>query len=103
MHLHADDAGQQEAEISKLADVLPHPTNTKIPLKLIRSHPHDWQAHLQCISDFLLEGEGIWWKKEKNIVFNDISNQTSVENHGPQLHHFRSSSLPQEEKYLQQC
>lgn len=104
MHLRADNANQQEAEVSKLAEMLPLPTNTNIPLRLIRRHPKDWQAHLLCISDFLFEVEGIWWKREEgNIVFNEITNHPSVENHSPQLHHFRSSTLPKEEAYLQQC
>jgi hypothetical protein len=104
MHLHADDASQQQAERSKLAEVLPSNTNTSISLRLIRRHPRDWQAHLQCISDFLIEGEGVWRRRnEDTIVFNDIANSPSADNHGPQLHHFRSSFLMKEETYLQQC
>ncbi len=41
MHLHADDASQQQAEICQLAEVLPPNTNTSIPLRLIRRYPID--------------------------------------------------------------
>ena len=104
MHLHANDASQQQAEITKLAEVLPPNTNTSIPLRLIKNHSRDWQAHLQCISDFLVEGEGVWWERnEDKIVFHDITKSPNTNNHGPQIHHFRSSSLPKEEIYLQKC
>ena len=61
MGLHSDDASQQKDEISNLAKSLPPPTNTRIPLHLVKQHNSDWQAHLQRISDFLLEGESVWW------------------------------------------
>ena len=54
MGLHSDDASQQQDEISNLAKSLPPPTNTRIPLHLVKQHNSDWQAHLQRISDFLL-------------------------------------------------
>ena len=41
MHIHADDASQQQAE-SHLAEVLQPNTNTSIPLRLIRRHPRVW-------------------------------------------------------------
>ena len=73
-------------------------------MHLVKQHTSDWQAHLQRISDFLLEGEGVWWCTDgEDILFNDITNSPSISDHGPQLHHFRSSSLKEEEAYLQKC
>ena len=63
----------------------------------------EWQAHLQEISDFLLEGEGVWWHKDGDEVeFHDVSGFPAPGS-GPQLHHFRSSNLKDEKAYLQQC
>ena len=104
MGLHSDDASQQQDEISNLAKSLPPPTNTRIPLHLVKQHNSDWQAYLQRISDFLLEGEGVWWCTDgEDILFNDITNSPRITDHGLQLHHFRSSSLKEEDAYLQKC
>ena len=104
MSLHSDDVSQQQAEISYLTRSLPPPANTKISFSFIQRYRGAWQAHLQRISDFLLEGKGVWWKRDgKNIVFNDVVDCPSIADHGPQLHHFRSRSLKEEEAYLLEC
>ena len=104
MGLQEDDAANQQAQISNLSKCLPSPTNTCVPLTLIQKHCREWQAHLQQISNFLLEGEGAWWSRdEEAVVFNDIVHSPSQGQHGQQLHHFRSSSLSKEKAYIQQC
>ena len=46
----------------------------------------------------------MWWHKDDEAVeFHDISGFPSADESGPQLHHFRSSTLKDEEIYLQQC
>ena len=66
--------------------------------------PREYQAHLQGISDFLLCGEGVWWKHVvSGVEFLDGVDQLSSRPQGPSLHHFRSSSLKVEEQHLKQC
>ena len=61
----------------------------------------DWQSHLQRISDFLLLGEGIWWKKsEFGIEFSDKVTQ-NIYPTKPKVHHFRSSNISKIEKDLE--
>jgi len=69
---------------------------------VIRKHSREWQAHLQQIGDFLLEGEGRWWSKDDECIeLHDISDQPAPEC-GPNLHHFRSSTLMTEAEYLKE-
>ena len=56
-----DNTAKQQAYISNLAQCLPAATNTCVPLAIVRKYTREWQAHLQQISDYLLEGQGIWW------------------------------------------
>lgn len=99
-----DNTEKQQASISRIAECLNPPTNTHISVELVRKYSREWQAHLQQISDYLLEGQGVWWNLvQGDIVFNDISDSPSRQDHGPQLHHFRSSSLSSESSYLKEC
>ena len=88
-----DDAANQQAQISKLSKCLPLPTNTSVSHTLIQKHSREWQAHLQQISNFLLGGQGVWWNRDEVAVIFHSPNQSE---HGPPLHHFRSSSLSKE-------
>ncbi|XP_048583669.1 uncharacterized protein LOC125563042 [Nematostella vectensis] len=100
--LQRDDVFRQQDHVSKLATCLPSPKNTVIPEELIQRHSHAWQAHLQEISDFLVEGEGVWWKKvEDGVEFHDVTDIPS--GCGPSLHHFRSSNLKKEAERLDNC
>ena len=38
--------------------------NSLFTYSYIQENPHDWQSHLERISDFLIFGEGTWWKKQ---------------------------------------
>jgi len=101
--LQGNDAARQQAQVSNLAKSLPPSHNTVIPISIIKKHSEEWQAHLQHISDFLLEGEGVWWHKAGDAVeFYDVSNSPDP-SQGPQLHHFRSSTLSEEENYMKSC
>ena len=99
-----DKPGSIQKEISKLAQSLPPPTNTRIPQALIKQHSREWQAHLQQISDYLLEGKEVWWSLEEgHFLFHDITRNPSLHKSGPPLHHFRSSTLAAEQANLRQC
>ena len=99
-----NDVVRQQSFITSLSKSLPEPTNTRFPISLIRRHSRHWQAHLQNISDFLTEGEGVWWHVDDDCIeFHDVTGHPSPEEHGPQLHHFRSSSMKQEEAFLNTC
>ena len=104
MHLHANDASQQQAEITKLAEVLPPNTNTSIPLILIKNHSRDWQAHLQSISDFLVEGEGFGGNEMKTrLCFHDITKSRIPKTMVLKSITSDLVSLTKEEIYLQKC
>ncbi len=64
-----------------------------------------WQAHLKQICDFLLAGEGIWWRTCNNgdIHFFDAKGNPQAVPEGPTLHHFCSSNFKKEEAYLKCC
>ena len=73
-----------------------HATNTHITNNVVRKqtmekHSHHWQALLEKIPDYLLEGEGKWWTRHHNgdVEFLDIK-LPNPENH-PALYHFRSA------------
>ena len=94
----------QESQISKYYKALPPFPNTIIPHRYIVRYPREYQAHLQGISDFLLCGEGVWWKHVvAGVEFLDGMDQLSFRPQGPSLHHFRSSTLKLEEQHLKQC
>ena len=75
-----EDAAKQQGYISKLSESLRPPQNTRVPISVIKKHSREWQAHLQEISDFLQEGEGVWWHLDNDTVeFHDISESPQAE------------------------
>ena len=104
MGLQQADAVRQQASISKLAECLPERTNTHVPLAMIKKHSREGQAHLQQISDYIVEGEGVWWRKQNEMVeFYDEAKHPTQQQVGPLLHHFRSSNLQLEATHLDRC
>ena len=92
---------KQNSEISKISATLDPPTNTIIPHFLLLNYPHEYQAHLERIGDFLLPGENIWWSRDlRGVEFHDGHSEPDHRQEGPTLHHFRYSSLPIEQRYL---
>jgi hypothetical protein len=53
---------------TKLASSLPNFENTVIPKQMLIRNPRFWQAHLERICDFLLAGDGIWWRNLKMVI-----------------------------------
>lgn len=51
----------ENREITRLAKVI-EGFNTFIPPALMTTIPAQYQAHLERIADFLLQGPGVWWK-----------------------------------------
>ena len=85
--------------IKEINSSLPSPKNTLISFEHISSKPNQWQAFLETmIPDFLTEC-GVWWKEnETGIEFFDVKNNAESK---LMKHHYRSSSIVSEEKYLQ--
>ena len=90
---------QNESIIKRFAKGLPKKIRSTIPYWIIESQQREWQAHLEKISDYLLE-EGVWWEEtHSGIVFNDkLSNKTKLV-----PHHYRTWSLISESQHLQSC
>ena len=95
----------QQAHVSKLASSLPDFGNTVIPKQMLVNNYRPWQSHLERICDFLLAGEGIWWRTCENgdIEFFYAKGNHEAVPQGPTLHHFRSSNFKKEEAYLKSC
>lgn len=51
---------EQESEVSKVAKALPPKQNTVIPLAWLQHSSVHYQAHLERIGDYLLQGKGVW-------------------------------------------
>ena len=111
LHLQAEkkNAGsdyilKEEREISKMAKSLPKLDNTVILKTDLEKYADDWAAHLKLIADFLEPGEGVWWKEmEDHIEFLDGLEEACFRQEGPQLHHFRSTSITKEQEVLDVC
>ena len=60
--------------------------------KFVKKRIQSWQAHLERISPFLVEG--VWWREfGDNYIFRDGDNDPNYHTQGPTLLHFRTSSL----------
>ena len=97
-----------EAKLSQLASSLPCFGNTiLLPVlsKMIIDHSSSWQAHLEHVSDYILLGEGVWWKKigNESIEFFDGESHPNFKSEGPSLHHFHSTNFEKEVNYLKEC
>ena len=96
---------EQESRLGKLSKCLPKAENSIIPHRVIIKYPSAYQAHMERVSDFLLCGEGIWWRHiAKGVEFFDVTSQSETHPEAdtlPPLHHFRSHTLKSESKYLQ--
>jgi hypothetical protein len=83
-----------ETKVNKVATDLPPFCGTSLTSKFISSKSRSWQAHLERISSYLVVGEGVWWSKKGNsFIFHDGDHDPDYHTKGPQLKHFRSTSL----------
>ena len=74
--------------------------DTLVSYDYIKNNATDWQSHLERISDFLVLGEGIWWKKSGFGV--ECFDKTNLINYPikPKVHHFRSHNIQQTQELL---
>ena len=62
--------------ISREARAVQKSQNTRFSVQFISERLDSWQAHLEEISHYLVEGEGAWWKWENQgdiIEFLDVN------------------------------
>ncbi len=52
---------KEDNEISKLQKCLREKSNTVISTDWQKRYKHHYQAHLERLSHFLVEGPGVWW------------------------------------------
>ncbi|VDI28834.1 Hypothetical predicted protein [Mytilus galloprovincialis] len=91
----------QESVIQKQAHLLAPRPNSTIPAHIVTKQPTLLQAHLERIPDFLLPGNNIWWHStNNNLIFHDGPDEPCYRNQGPEMSHFRSSSLKDENTKL---
>ena len=65
---------EQESRLGGLSKCLPKAENSIIPHRVLLKYPYAYQAHLERISDFLLSGEGAWWRNTvSGIEFIDVN------------------------------
>ena len=96
---------KEEREISKLGKSLPKLGNTILSKEVLHKYAGDWQAHTKLIADFLLPGQSVWWSETEDdcIEFFDGPDEADFREQGPRLHHFRSTSIKEEQHYLDEC
>lgn len=81
------------SQVSRAASNLAPFQNTTITTAFIANRKKSWQAHLERISPYLLEGEGAWWKKApEGYLFFDTDFETEAPT-SPPLLHFRHADL----------
>ena len=78
----------QESNVKRLAKSLPDFPDTLFQPFVLQKYKRQWQAHLERSRDFLLH---------------DSAEHIDACPPDPTLHHFRSSSLKEEESYLKGC
>ena len=99
--------GPDESRISKAAKCLPKFGRTVFPIQFVNCRVSSYQAHLETCSDFLLPGPGIWWKREGSEDATRIVNFDGPEDldqhpQGPQLYHFRNTTISSESENLKE-
>lgn len=73
---------------------MPSYTGTYVSKTFIKSHRHSWQAHLERISNYLILGEDVWWRKDREgFLFYDSDDDLNFRDPGPKLAHFRDTTL----------
>ena len=93
----------QESQIKALSAKVGPMENTIISHSVMCEGSVHYQAHLERISDYLVLGPGVWWKKvSQGVMFLDGTSEEDFRDVGPSLQHFRSTSLTDIKLYLHQ-
>ena len=72
--------------------------NSFISFEIIQNYPWEYQAMLEKIADFLVEGV-FWIETEYGVQFNDVT----LTNSEKKVHHFRSTKICDELIFVQSC
>ena len=84
----------RQSKVSTVAKQVPEYQGTMVPTEFIRKRKNSWQGHLEHLSNFLVLGPGIWWEaKDGAFYFKDGARDPAFRKEGPQLLHYRSSTL----------
>ncbi|XP_066298089.1 uncharacterized protein [Branchiostoma lanceolatum] len=109
LHADKDPSTYQPSIVSKAAKARQRDgSDTLISREIIAKYPKAYQAHCERLSDFWRCGKGQWWYvTEEGVRFCDGPSHPDRLQAGPQMMHFRSSSLQSVQNYLkntwQQC
>ena len=85
---------EADSQVSKAGANLTKFKGSKFTKPFVECRIQSWQAHLERISHFLVEGEGVWWREYDNVYyFKDGDDNPKYNSQGPQLLHFRTATL----------
>ena len=79
--------------------------NSVIPFTWIENYYNEYQAHLESISDYLLDKKPWWQETDIGVMYFDVENELGGEMRQSciNLHHFRSSTLKKEVANTNEC
>ena len=78
-------------------------SNSVIPFTWIEKYPYEYQAHLESISDYLIDKVNWWQETYSGVMFRDAENMPGSDQSNMNLHHFRSPTLKEEVIYTNEC
>ena len=85
---------QVNSRIALSGKKLPPFPGTVFKADFVKNRVHSYQAHLQKIGHFLVQGEGVLWHKASDGSFHCHDGyDVDFANAGPQLLHFRNAQL----------
>ena len=95
---------QGESKVAKVGKSIPLYQGTVIEKSLVERHLSSWNQHLRRISPFLLPGRGVWWDYcNEGYKFSDGEEDQDCNPHGPELLHYRSSTLKTVTERQREC
>ena len=85
---------KSDSQVRRAASNLKKLSGTRFSKSFVSRRKHSWQAHLERISPFLVYGKGVWWHDtDEDYSFLDGATDPEYHLEGPQLLHYRSSTL----------
>ena len=77
---------EADSQVSRAAANLAAFKGSNFTKHFVEYRLHSWQAHLERISPFLLEGEGVWWREfNGNYHFMNGDDDPNYHSQGPTL------------------
>ena len=78
------DIASQESQIKSISAAVGPMENTIFSNSILENSSEHYQAHLERVSDYLVPGPGVWWKRVPNgIMFLDGSSEDDFKDLGP--------------------